>query len=138
MADAQKVIATAGLISVGVGSGNSILKYHKPPSSRFLIGSGLAYFLLSALAETEAGAEVAKGLALGIMTTILLGDGGGLLSYFAGTKEQNTTKPQEDSKGATGGGRGRPQVHRVQGTQPGRQSFRPDHLPAFPGIPSTH
>lgn len=93
MADAQKVIATAGLISVSVGSANSVIKYKRPPSTRFLIGSGIAFLVLSAMGNTESLGEVAKGLAVGVMTTILLGEGGGVLTYFIGERESDTRKP---------------------------------------------
>ena len=91
----QKVIAAAGLISVTVGSLNSVVKFNKPPSSRFLIGSGVAWLVLSLMAESETLADIAKGLALGIMTTIILGEGGGVMSYFVGKEEQDTQKPEK-------------------------------------------
>lgn len=87
----QRVIATAGIISVSVGSANSIFRNKRLPSSRFLIGSGVAYLILSALAEGEP--ELAKGLAIGVMTTILLGEGGGVLSYI-NHGEIDTQKPE--------------------------------------------
>lgn len=88
----QTVIATAGLISVGVGTINSIAKDKKPPSTRFLIGSGVAFLILSAMSSMGDGlGELAKGLALGVMTTVLLGDGGGVLSYL-GEREIDTKK----------------------------------------------
>lgn len=92
-ANNQTIIATAAVVSVGVGSANSVFKYKKPPATRFLIGSGVAFLLLSAMANSDTLGEIAKGLALGIMSTILLGDGGGVLSYFAGEAEMNTKKP---------------------------------------------
>lgn len=92
MANQQKVIATAGLVSVAVGSANSMVKYKRPPSSRFLIGSGIAYLILSAMGASDALGELAKGLAVGIMTTIVLGEGGGVMTYFVGPREVNTTK----------------------------------------------
>lgn len=129
----QKVIATAALISVGVGSANSIFKYKKAPSTKFLIGSGVAFLLLSGMANSQALAEVAKGLALGIMTTILLGDGGGVLTYFAGEKETDTRAPK--SKGTV-----RPKEaaeyadSAIQLPRAGGQTFRLDNLTPFPGV----
>lgn len=97
MANNQTVIATAGLISVGVGTVNSIAKDKKPPSTRFLIGSGVAFLILSAMANGGDGlAELAKGLALGVMTTVLLGDGGGVLTYL-GEREIDTRKKGSDT-----------------------------------------
>lgn len=93
MADAHKVIATAGIISVATGSVNSLGKNHQLPSAKFLIGSGVVFLALSALAEGEP--EVAKALSLAIMTTVLLGQGDGVLSYLNGKGEIDTTKPKK-------------------------------------------
>ena len=89
-ASANRVITTAALISVGVGTLNSFYKYKKPPSARFLIGSGAAYVILSAIGEGEP--EVAKALALAVATTVIIGDGGGVLSYL-NNGEIDTKKP---------------------------------------------
>lgn len=97
MADTEKVVATAGLVSVAVGSANSIVKYKRPPSTRFLIGSGVAFMALSAMAASDTFGELAKGLALGVMSTILLGEGGGVMTYFAGKEEVDTRKPKKDA-----------------------------------------
>lgn len=97
MADNQKVIATAGLISVAVGSANAMVKYKRPPSTRFLIGSGMAYLILSAMGASDTLGELGKGLALGIMTTIILGEGGGVMSYFVGPAEGDTTAPKKQA-----------------------------------------
>lgn len=91
---AQKAIATASLITVGVGTLNSFYKTKKPPSVRFLIGSGAAYVILSAIGEGEP--EVAKALAFAVATTVVLGDGGGVLSYLNGHGETDTKKAQPD------------------------------------------
>lgn len=132
----QKVIATAALVSVSVGSANAVLKYKRPPSYRFLIGSGMAFLLLSALGNSEALGEVAKGLALGIMTTILLGEGGGVMSYFAGEAEVNTAKRRilDDVEPADPDQRRR--VHQRLTVNP-QGGFRSDFLPPFPGVPPT-
>lgn len=76
----SRIIGTAALISVGVGTLNSFYKSKKPPSARFLIGSGAAFVILSAIGEGEP--EVAKALAIAVATTTVLGDGGGVLSYI--------------------------------------------------------
>lgn len=131
MADAQKVVGIAGLITVGVGAGNAIFKEKRPPSSRFLIGVGVAFFVLSALAEFDGSDEIAKGLALGVMTTVLLSDEtGGVLRYL-NTGELDI--PGQPKKQATG--RQIPQVTRtIQVQRPG--AFRPDGIPQslIPGL----
>lgn len=58
---------------------------------RFLIGSGAAYVILSVIGEGEP--EIAKALAFALATTVILGDGGGVLSYLNSSKnETDTTK----------------------------------------------
>lgn len=80
MADSSRVIGTCALVTLGVGSLNSIAKNKTLPSSRFLIGTGVAFFILSALAEAEP--EVAKALSLAVVTTVVIGQGDGALSYL--------------------------------------------------------
>lgn len=136
MDNTQRIIATAGIVSVGVGSLNSVAKNKRPPSSRFLIGSGIVYLALSMFANVSG--EVAKGLAIGIMTTVLLGDGGGVLSYLDGTGETDTRKPTKaKTPTPTYSDRVRAPGSNVAGpakplalTQP----YRPDTVPAYPGI----
>lgn len=136
--DAQKVIATAGLISVAVGSANSFVKYKKPPSTRFLIGSGMAYLLLSSLGNMDAMSEIAKGLAVGVMSTIVLGEGGGVMSYFVGL-EGDTKAPK--AKSADPAQRAKAQqsaVHLIahpQPTTPG--AYRSDRFTPQPFLPGT-
>lgn len=132
----QKVIATAGIISVGVGSANAVLKHKRLPSYKFLVGSAIAYLLLSAMGNTEAMGEVAKGLALGVMTTVVLGEGGGVLSYIAGDGEMDTATERRiltDSEPT------RREARMIQRLVPNPQGgFRSDFLPALPGVPPTH
>lgn len=92
----NRVIATAGLVAVAVGSVNAIGKNKRLPSTRFLIGSGVAFFLLSALAEVDQ--ELANALAIAVCATVVLGEGGGVLSYI-NNGEMDTAKGQ--SKGYT-------------------------------------
>lgn len=92
MADAQRVVATAGILAIGVGSVNAIAKHKSLPSARFLVGSGVAFLLLSALAEGEP--EIAKALSIAVLTTVLLGEGDGVLSYINGHGELDTAKNQ--------------------------------------------
>jgi hypothetical protein len=129
----KRVIAACALIAVAVGSGNAIVKDKRLPSTRFLIGSGVAFLILSALSDMgEAGAEIGKGLAAGIMTTVVLGDGGGLLSYID-HGEVDTQKKK--GKGAPAPP-SRQEVVVVPGHRPGG-TFRPDTLPSFPGLTAT-
>lgn len=137
MANEQKIIATAGLISVGVGTANSLIKYEKPPTPRFLIGSGLAFLILSAMAASEATAEIAKGLALGVMTTILLGEGGGVLSYFAGERELNTQKPAKQSKLTNVQQRDPEPAHLTAHMMNPKNQYKLDVIPPQAGIPPT-
>lgn len=107
MANAHKVIATAGIVSVGIGTVNSFGKNHTPPSARFLIGSGAAFLLISGLAEFEP--EIGQALALAVMTTVLLGEGGGALSYINGkgeidTQRRGTSVPKRTPDSVTGAG----------------------------------
>lgn len=129
MADAHKVIATAGMISVGVGTINSFHKGH-PPSAQFLIGSGTAFLVISALAEAEP--EVAQAIALAVMTTVLLGEGGGVLSYInkrgeVDTKKSATPKRVPDSVDNAGTSDEVGETYRSD-------VERPDSVPAFPNL----
>lgn len=137
MADAQKVVATAGLVSVGVGSANSILKYKQPPSMRFLIGSGMAFLVFSAMAgASEDLGELAKGLALGVMTTILLGEGGGVMTYFVGEKEVNTTAPKPAAAStAEKSKQQQAAAHLVAHQSHPNGSFRSDRIAPQPFLP---
>lgn len=131
--DTQKVIATAGLISVGVGSANAVFKFKRRPSTRFLIGSGIAYLILSAMGNSDTLGEIAKGLALGIMTTIIMGEGGGLASYFLEKEAEDTRRPGADREDLP------PQQQRprrvVRVGNPNGQ-FRPDQTAAQPFHPN--
>lgn len=131
----QRVVASAAIISVGVGSANAILKYHRLPSHRFIVGSGLSYLLLSAMAQGEASGEIAKGLALGVMTTILLGDGGGLFSYIAGDAETDTAKKRILADSPDPDARPQRIIRTIIPNPNG--GFRSDHLPPTPGVAPT-
>lgn len=88
----NKVIATAAIVAVGTGTINSIAKNKQLPSSRFLIGSGVAFLLLSLLAEAEP--EIAKALAIAVAITVVIGEGDGVLSYINHRGEMDTAKNQ--------------------------------------------
>lgn len=91
----HRIIATAGIIAVSVGTINSVAKDRKLPSSRFLIGSGVAFLILSAMADLGIE-EVANAFAIAIATFVVLGDGGGVLSYI-NSGEMDTRKQQSRS-----------------------------------------
>jgi hypothetical protein len=132
MADTKKVIGVAALITVGVGTANSYLKDQKPPSTRFLIGCGMTFFILSAMAEFPTGDEIAKGLALGVMSTVLLsGEAGGLLAYI--DKGEFNTKPPDTKDNPEQ--RNRATVARTVHVRNPNGNFRPDTVAPFPGIP---
>lgn len=139
MANNQTVIATAGLLAVGVGSANAILKDKRAPSARFLIGSGVGFLLLSAMANGgEAMAEIAKGLALGIMTTVLLGEGGGVLSYLGGEVDTQKSKGAMPPKGSDEE-QALSEGHQMSAVvtwfnPPASAPFHPGQLPVFPGL----
>lgn len=76
----KRVIGTAAVIAVGVGSVNAVAQDKRLPSAKFLIGSGVTFMILSALSDAEP--EIAKAFAIAIATTIVLGDGGGVLAYI--------------------------------------------------------
>lgn len=92
----SRIIGTAMLITVGVGTLNSFYKTKKPPSVRFLIGSGAVFVTLSAVGEGEP--EIAKALAVAVATTVVLGDGGGVLSYLNQHGETDTTRPKSEAE----------------------------------------
>ena len=86
----QKAVITCGVLTAGVGSLNAVGKHHELPSAKFLIGTGVAFTLLSALAEAEP--EVAQALAVAVLVTVLLGEGDGVLSYLNDRGEIDTKK----------------------------------------------
>lgn len=83
-----KVIPTCALIVLGVGSANSVAKNHKLPSSRFLIGTGVVFLVLAALAEADE--QVANALAIAVAVTVVLGEGDGVFSYVNRHGEADT------------------------------------------------
>lgn len=132
-ADTKKIIGVAAIVTVGVGTANAYLKDQKPPSTRFLIGVGMTFFILSAMSEFPTGDEIAKGLAMGVMTTVLLsGEAGGLLAYIdKGEMNTNPKKKEEQNPEQ----RDRPQVQRTVHVVNPLGNFRPDTIAAIPGIP---
>lgn len=133
MADTKRVIGVAAIVTVGVGTVNAYVKDQKPPSTRFLIGCGMTFLVLSAMAEFPTGEEIAKGLAMGVMTTVLLsGEASGLLSYinkgeFDTTPKKDTANPEQRTSAAT--------VRPVHVRNP-NGNFRPDTVAPTPGIPA--
>src|SRR6266487_2317050 len=91
----SRVIGTAALISVGVGTLNSFYKTKKPPSLRFFVGSGAAFVILSAIGEAEP--EVGKALAVAVAVTMIFGEGNGALAYLNHHGETDTTPPKSEA-----------------------------------------
>lgn len=109
----NRVIATAGLVAVAVGSVNALGKNKRMPSTKFLIGSGVAFFLLSVLAEVDQ--ELANALAVAVAVTVVFGEGGGVLSYI-NNGEMDTAKGQ--STGYTPDNPSMPPTQTSQATGP--------------------
>lgn len=131
---AHKVIGICAFLTVIIGSANAILKHKRPPTTRFLIGSGMAYFLLSAFAEVEP--DIAKGLASGVLSTVLLsGDAGGLLSYID-RGEFDTKKPKQETPTQNPRQRNRDTV--LNWNDPRAKAYTVDAVPPIPGLPSVH
>lgn len=85
----SKVIPTCALIVLGVGSVNSVAKNKRLPSSRFLIGTGVVFLVLSAIADVV-DEQVANALAIAVAVTVVLGDGDGVFSYVNKHGEADT------------------------------------------------
>lgn len=102
--DKTKGIITGSMVmTLIVGVLNSIYKTDKLPNFRFFFGTGILFLMLSLLADAEE--EIAKALALAIVTFTLLGEGGGVLDHFLGTGSAKTTlntDPKNGQKSATG------------------------------------
>lgn len=89
MGKARGIITGSLVITMLIGVLNSIYKYDKLPSFRFFFGNGVLFLMLSGLAEFEE--EIAKALALAIVTFTVLGEGGGVLDHFLGSGTSKTT-----------------------------------------------
>lgn len=130
----DRVLATAMIVSVGVGTINSVVKYGRPPSARFVIGSGVAYLALAALAEGEP--EVAKALAIAVATTVVIGQGDGVFSYVNKYGEADTRAGARDPKAG-----GADRATRVSGSAVAMPDpypiSRSDRMTPIPGLPAT-
>lgn len=128
--EAHKFIVVSATLTFGIGLLNSLIKNGQLPSARFLIGSGVVYVGLSALAEGEP--EIAKGLSLAVLTTAMLGNGQGVLTYLEGRGELNTQKPSDPKAGAQTAMRNnqQPLSHNVP-----VRPIRKGNIGAIPGIP---
>lgn len=92
----NRFIMSCAAVAIGVGSVNAVAKEKRLPSTQFLIGSGVAFLIISAMAEAEP--DLAKAFAGAIATTVVLGEGGGVLSYINARGEMDTAK-RSSSKG---------------------------------------
>lgn len=136
-AEANRAVAGAMAVTFGIGFVNSILKRREFPSMRFFIGSGIAYVGLAGIAEISP--EVAKGLAIAVVATALLGEGGGVLSYLTAKGELDTTAPK--APGPVGyatpsarGPRGEPLAQSATDRPEPKPALILDPLPHIPGI----
>ena len=123
----QKTVITAGFITLVVGVVNSFVQKKQWPSGRFLIGTGIVFFVLSALAESEA--EMANALATAIAVFAVLGEGGGIADHFTprgelDTQRQKAAAPVEVRRPA--------HTNAVQGFGP-NIGIRPLVIPGIPG-----
>lgn len=130
----NKVIATAGIITVGVGSANAIANHKTLPSTRFLLGSGVLFLILSVMADSGLD-ELAKALSIAVMTTVILGEGNGVLSWInqkgeVDTQRSANVKRRENAAGVTTN-----KSVNVYGTH--GASAGPDTVSPFPGIWAT-
>jgi hypothetical protein len=131
---AQRVLLICAVITVAVGTMNAYLKHKRPPTARFLIGSGVAYFLLSALSEVEP--DIAKGLGTGVMTTVLLsGDASGLLSYIDTGEFDTSAKKKPSAPTRNTHQRERSSAVQTTQTAPNTKQYRSDTVAATPGLP---
>lgn len=78
-AKAQNVVLISGVIAGITGVVNAGKDGHLP-SAKFLIGGGIVFTVLAGLADVEP--ELAAPLAIGVVTTMLLGEGNGILEYL--------------------------------------------------------
>lgn len=129
----KKIIATAGIITVAVGTVNSFGNHKKPPSTQFLLGSGVVFLILSVLADSGQE-EVAKALSIAVMTTVILGEGNGALSWLNKRGEidtHRTPNTKRDAHGANSVGNRSIDVYELRRNDPD------DTVVPFPGIPAT-
>jgi hypothetical protein len=123
-----KVIPTAAVIVLGVGSVNSIAKNKKLPSTRFLIGTGVVFMVLAILAEADE--QVANALAIAVAVTVVLGEGDGVFSYVNRHGEADTKAPSRTPKNVPGD-------HNVkQGSTHPLDETNIYHLPTLTPIPN--
>lgn len=132
MATPQRVLATSAIIALGIGSINSIAKYKRPPSARFVLGTGAAFFALSVLAEAEP--DLAKAFGVAIASTVVLGQGDGLFSYINKYGEANTQAGAKDPKSDRVRERQDDPQHALSYPVPDERPTALFNLPARPGL----
>lgn len=103
---AQRIIVLSAALVLVIGTTNSFVKNGKWPTGRFWLGTGFMVVALSALSEAEP--DVAAPLSIAVLTTVILGEGDGLLSYIAirgetDTKRRAPKKTSQDTTHTTGG-----------------------------------
>lgn len=86
---ANRIIVMSAVLTYGLGFFNSTSK-GKLPSMRFIIGAGVVFVSLSALADVEP--ELAAPLALAVVTTSFFSNGTGVMNYL-NAKGEVAAKP---------------------------------------------
>lgn len=88
-AKSKSVMLGAIVISMVVGSLNSVYKNGKLPGMRFWFGNGIMFLMLSFLGAFEE--EVAKNIAIAIAVFVVIGEGGGVIDHFLGKGTASNT-----------------------------------------------
>lgn len=124
----QKTVITAGFITLIVGVVNSFVQKKQWPSGRFLIGTGIVFFVLSALAEAET--EMANALATAVAVFAVLGEGGGIADHITPRGELDTQRQHHAQTASVP--RREAQPGAVRGFGP-NTTIRPLVIPGIPG-----
>lgn len=88
-AKSKSVMLGAIIVSMIVGSLNSLYKTGKLPGMRFWFGNGILFLMLNFLGAFEE--EVAKNIAIAIAVFVVIGEGGGVIDHFLGKGTASTT-----------------------------------------------
>lgn len=92
------LIAACGFITFALGILNSVYKRRQLPPFRFFVGNGLLWLGLMSLDEFEP--EIANALALAVVTFVVIGEGGGVLTHYVSNGRHNEFDTRR--KAATG------------------------------------
>lgn len=100
----RNIISGALVITLLIGSLNSVYKYKRLPNLRFFFGTGVLYLFLTGLGEFEE--ELSKSIAVAILVFVAVGEGGGVLDHFIGAGSSKTTLDTTPPKNHHGGSSG--------------------------------